>query len=92
MNNELLSTANKLNKKIQALEWALRSFEWIVEDPDGGEPQRFSTNPRLIIEYDGGDGREQEEIPMILNDDFIRILKEEIMNELRATKITFENL
>lgn len=76
MDKETLKKANLINSKINQLETALDCFEW--EPYYGGG----STNPQIIIEFDGGDGRENQKLPMPLNDSLISILKSHIKLEL----------
>jgi len=73
MEIETLEKANGLNKKRKEFEQALNCFQW-EEEYGGG-----STNPSLIIEFDGADGREQLALPMNLSDVLIEFLKAEII-------------
>lgn len=59
-----LGKANELNKKIKELTEALNCFEFTHPED---ESKKYSTNPRLIINYEGGDGRENQLIPMELS-------------------------
>ena len=71
-----LEKANELNKKIKEFTEALNCFEW-THPTD--ESQKFSTKPRLIIDFDGIDGREQIALPMNLSDTLVSFLKAEII-------------
>jgi len=71
-----LGKANELNRKIKEFNEALNCFEWTHPED---ETQKFSTKPRLIIDFDGGDGREQIELPMNLSNTLVAFLKEEII-------------
>lgn len=86
MNEATLVEANFLNKKIKALEKALTCFQW-EEEYGGG-----STNPTIIIEYDGGDGRDQQPIPMEIGPELTDFLKTQIKKELDLYRISFSNL
>lgn len=68
-----LEKANELNKKIREFQQALNCFQWDQEYGGG------STNPRLIIEFDGADGREKQPLPMNLSDVMVSFLKAEIL-------------
>ena len=68
-----LEKANELNKKIREFQQALNCFQW-EEEYGGG-----STKPRLIIEFDGADGREEQPLPMNLSDVMVSFLKAEII-------------
>ncbi len=81
-----LEKANELNKMIKEYQQTLRCFEW--EKEYGGA----STNPRLIIEFDGPDGREQQPIPMVLSDVLVSYLKEEIIKGRDTTVAEFNAL
>lgn len=68
-----LQKANELNEKIKEFQRALNCFQW-EEEYGGG-----STNPRLIIEFDGPDGRDAQLLPMNLSDSMVLFLKEELI-------------
>ncbi len=99
MNTETLKKANELSKLISDHESALSCFEWDanyyenINRPENKQlpPKIFSTNPRLIIEYDG-DGREQQLIPMGLSDFLINIIKDQIKENLNKIRKEFEEL
>lgn len=96
MEKTTLNKANELDKKIREFNQALECFEWSYpgeEKPSSDENYlKHSTNPRLIIDFDGPDGREQQTIPMVLSDTLITILKNTI-EELRDKTIKeFKNL
>jgi hypothetical protein len=81
-----LEKANALNKKIKEFTEALNCFEW------GEEYGWHSTNPKLIIEFDGGDGRERQLLPMNLIDALVGFLKTEIKNGKEAAIAEFDAL
>ena len=86
MDIEKLNKANELNRRIREFTEALNCFEW----ENGG--QTFSTNPRLIIQFHGGDGREELPIPMELSDVLVGILKAEIKSQRSVCKMEFDKL
>lgn len=86
MTKEVLIKANELNRKIELLEEAMGCFEWTQEYGGG------SRNPTIIIQCDGGDGRENHILPDILNVEFIDQLKAAITKELKTTQESFDNL
>lgn len=88
MNVKTFEKATELRKKIKQLNEALECFEW--EDP-GEKNKKFSTNPSLIIEFDG-DGRERAFLPMQLSDRFTLQMRAEIKEELVRLKIEFNLL
>jgi len=73
MNLTTLEKANALNNKIKEFNQALNCFQW-----EDGAGNFHSANPRLIIQYDGGDGREEQPLPMNLSNTFVTLLKAEI--------------
>ncbi len=81
-----LEKANALNRKINEFQLALNCFQW-EQDDDGG-----TTNPRLIIEFDGGDGRETKPVPMNLSDALVSFLKAEIIKGRDAAVAEFNAL
>lgn len=82
-----LEKANQLNRKIKEFTEALNCFEWQVDE---GQP-KISTNPRLIVEFDG-DGREQLMIPMALNKTLVDFLKNEIIEGRNTAVSEFNDL
>jgi len=96
MDQEKLKKANKLNSEIKTLEESLMSFEWSEGDynPEIKKTKEntYSTNPTLQINYDAGDCREGLELPGIINDKFITILKKYIEDELLEKKNEFRRL
>jgi hypothetical protein len=86
-----LEKANNLNKKIKEFSEALNCFEWQPYPDEERSEVRISTNPQLIIEYDG-DGREQVYIPMTLNEVLINFLKSEIKKQLDINVKEFNSL
>jgi hypothetical protein len=86
MDTTTLEKANELNTKIQEFQSALNCFQW-EEEYGGG-----TTNPRLIIEFDGGDGREQRSLPMNLSDALVSFLKAEIIKGRDAAVVEFNAL
>jgi len=74
MDTTTLKRANELNQKIKEYSEALNCFEWESENEI-----KVSTNPHLIIEFDGEDGREQIKLPMNLSDVMVGFLKQEII-------------
>ncbi|WP_419033421.1 hypothetical protein [Dysgonomonas gadei] len=99
MENETLKKANELNELINEYESALCCFEYDQNEyfnntlPEGKKlpPRMITTNPRLIIEYDG-DGREQQLIPMVLSDVLVELLKQSIKENLAELKRQFKDL
>jgi len=81
-----LEKANELNRKIQEFQKALKCFEWEQEYGGG------TTNPRLIIEFDGCDGRETQLLPMNLSDTMVVFLKQEIIKGRDAAVTEFNAL
>jgi hypothetical protein len=81
-----LTKANQLNQKIKEFSEALNCFEWDKEYGGG------TTNPRLIIEFDGCDGRETQPLPMTLSNALVSFLKEEIIKGRDAAVSEFNNL
>lgn len=72
-----LEKANELNRKIKEFSEALNCFEWQPYCDEERKDIRVSTNPELIIEFDG-DGREQIKLPMNLSGMLVEFLKKEI--------------
>lgn len=81
-----LEKANMLNKKTKEFTEALSCFQW-EEEYGGG-----TTNPKLIIEFDGGDGRETQPLPMDLSDGLVSFLKAEIIKGRDAAVAEFNAL
>lgn len=88
MEVEKLKKGNELNRKISELNSALNCFEFQFDE----NTPKISTNPRLIIEFDGGDDREQLKIPMELSDYLIDLLKMTIKSELEKNQKEFSEL
>lgn len=72
MDKVTLIKANELDRKIKEFTEALNCFQW--PDDYGG----VSTNPRIVIEYDDGDGRASQPLPMNLSNELVEFLKREI--------------
>ena len=92
MKRETLEKANELYRKIKDLEYARNSFEWRSVE---GLPNAviYTRNPRVIIECDDGeDGKEQNKIPVQLNQDMIAHLKQFIEKSLTEVKEELEKL
>ena len=89
MDDEKLQQANKLKQRINEFKEALNCFEWTHPEDVS---LKYSTDPRLIIEFNGGDGREQIPLPLILSNEFILFMKQEIGNGLQAAEKEFEDL
>lgn len=87
MTKETLDLANDLNRRIKILEQAKNCFSW--ETDNGIE---FPTHPKLIIEFDGNDGREQLAIPSELNDVIITDLLKWFSDNLARARTEFEML
>lgn len=87
MKLETLEKANALNHKWRTLEEAINCFEW-----KDRLDVIHSTNPQLIIEYDGGDDREQVKLPFQLNETLIKLLTDYIQLELEKTEVEFAEL
>lgn len=84
-----LDQANELNQKIKEFTEALNCFEWTHPED---EKIKLSTNPRLIIEYNGGDGRELVALPMNLSDSMVGFLKQEIIKGRDEAVVNFNAL
>lgn len=82
-----LERANALNRKIKTLSEALNCFEY--KDDNG---KVYSTDPALVIDYEGGDGRESLAIPMYLNEKLIHVIKSNVVEELRQAVTEFNSL
>ena len=89
MDIQTLGKANALNQKIREFTEALNCFEWTHPED---ESQKYSTKPRLIIDFDGGDGREQIALPMNLSDTLVSFLKAEIIKGRDAAVKEFNHL
>jgi len=89
MEIEKLKKGNELSQKINELNDALNCFEWWEFDEDA---PKVSTNPRLIIEFDGADGREQAKVPMNLSEFLTDLLKNTIKSELEKAQSEFDKL
>jgi len=81
-----LEKANDLNRKIKQFNNALDCFQWEAEYGGG------TTNPQIIIEFDGCDGREQQPIPMFLSDEMLGFLKESIIKGRKNALDEFNSL
>ena len=81
-----LQKANELDKKIRQLKSSLECFEHHKEHGGG------STNPTIVIEYDGGDGREHMALPINVNIALIGVLKAEILSSLETALDEFSSL
>ncbi len=79
----------ELNKKINQCTAVLDCFEWKDE---AGNPSGVSTNPRIIIEYDGGDDREDLEVPFELNVAIIKTIKYWTLNHRELAVVEFNSL
>lgn len=88
MEIEKLKKGNELNRKINELNSALGCFEFQYDETT----PKVSTNPQLIIEFDGGDGREQLKIPMVLSEFLTDLLKNTIKSELEKAQSEFDKL
>jgi len=88
MDTTTLGKANKLNREIQEFYEALNCFEYQSEGLTTG----ISTNPRLIIEFDGGDDREHLTLPMNLSETLTDYLKSEIKKGLKKAVDEFNAL
>lgn len=80
--------AHDLNKKLNELNQALNCFEYRYSEHSAP----ISTNPRIIIEYDGGDDREQISLPIALSNTLVEILKAEIINATELALSEFTSL
>lgn len=76
-----LERANELNRKIRECKETLDCF-----DLRNGE-MIYSLNPRLIIEFEGGDGREQHPLPLNLSNELVSFIKAEIV-KCRETAVS----
>jgi hypothetical protein len=81
-----LDKANALNRKIKEFQQAFNCFQW-EEEYGGG-----STNPILIIEFAGPDGRETQQLPLKLSDAMVSFLKTEIIKGRDAAVAEFNIL
>ena len=84
-----LEKANDLNRRIKEFTEALNCFEWTHPED---ETIKYSTNPRLIIDFEGGDGREQIKLPMNLSNNLVEFLKEEIIKGRDSAVVEFNAL
>lgn len=91
MDTTTLQKANVLNQRIKDFEAALNCFEWQPYCDEQRADERISTNPRLIVEFDG-DGREQIKLPMGLNEILVDFLKSEIKKGLETAVQEFNAL
>jgi len=84
MDTAKLRKANDLDKKIREFTEALNCFEW---------PDKVSTNPRLIIEFDDDEGgRSSIKLPMELSNNLIDWLKTEITKNRQNVVNEFNEL
>ncbi len=82
MTQETLMKANSLNKKICDYQNALNCFEYTDH---GGEI--YDRTPRLVLDVDDLDeGRERIDVPMVLSEYLIGIIKQEIQKGLDDAK------
>jgi hypothetical protein len=87
MEKETLKKANELDRKIREINEALNCFEWQpYPDEVALAKEPISTNPILMVEFDGGDGREEVKLPIILGNRLIDILKSELKSSLMAAE------
>lgn len=70
-----LQKANDLNEKIEQCTKVLKCFEWQPYCDEERMHERVSTNPTLIIEYDGADDRQEQRVPFELNPEIIAAIK-----------------
>lgn len=87
MTTEQLTQAKELHRKITACNNALDCFEW-----DLGKLGKRSTNPSIIIEYDGPDGREKVRLPFEINEPFFVILQAAIRDHKEMYEKEFKAL
>ncbi len=95
MKNETLQRAKQLEQQIKEFKSAMSCFEWGWYGSEDEKPDDFkpdSTNPKVIIEFDGGDGREQIALPMSLSDAFIEFMKKEITAGLTEAQSELDEL
>ena len=92
MATKKIEKANELSKKINEFTEALNCFEWQPYNDPKREHIRISTNPKLIIEFDGVDGRDAVPLPMNLSDALVSFLKAEIIKGRDIAIEEFENL
>lgn len=90
MNFETLEKANDLNRKIKEFTGALSCLEWHPDPED--DSLKYSTKPRLIIDFDGGNGREQVALQMALSDELVAFLKAQITQGRLAAIMEFNEL
>lgn len=72
MDVKTLEKGVDLQRKINQCADVLNCFTWRYEDVRSTE---ISTNPTIIIEFDGCDGREEAEVPFDLNAEIIEAIK-----------------
>ncbi|HZK94398.1 MAG TPA: hypothetical protein VFC67_09340 [Prolixibacteraceae bacterium] len=92
MDTTTLEKANELNRKIKEFSEALNCFEYQPYCDEERREERVSSDPRLIIEFNGGDDREQLMLPMNLSDTLVDFLKAEIKKELKKSVYEFNAL
>ena len=88
MDTTTLEKANKLNTQIKDFSEALNCFEHQMD----GSTSIISLNPRLIIEFDDCDDRQQVALPMTLSKTLTDFLKAEIKKELKKSVNEFNAL
>jgi len=92
MDTTTLEKANELNRRIKEFSEALNCFEWQPDCDENRKSESFTTHPQLIIEFDGGEDREQVALSMKLSDTLIDFLKTEIKKELKKSVDEFNAL
>lgn len=89
MKFETLETANIINKKIKELDDVLDCFEW--DEPELSP--NLSRNPSIIIEFDDLEGdRSEIKVPMVLSNQFIQLIKKEVLSERNRLLSEFNDL
>lgn len=88
MNAETFKRANQLHGDIKQFEEALNCFEWKAS-PDS---PAISTNPVIIVEYDGDESRCRTKLPINLSTVLIAILKDELIKGKIEAQKEFDSL
>ena len=84
-----LEKANELNKKIKNLSEVIYCLSELHPEHHN---QKMRRNPRLIIEHDGPDEREQIPLSMELNGAFISFVKKKLIETREAAVKEFNEL
>jgi hypothetical protein len=94
MKIEIIEKGNLILRKISKINKALSSFEREELDIDGKLIEVVNLKPKLIIEHlnEEYDGNTQTEVPIILNNDLINIIKSYLLEEKEKLEKEFDLL